>query len=146
MPVFSLGRDAIFHKESKAALQIDGFPNLYALLGVERDASRAQIDDAITARGADLLAVSFSRGGKNEWIGLLERHLHDFRPVLLDKTTKLSYDEQLARHESGDPQALSFPTWKQTAVSTNRLSRGLKVASHGLKARFKAALWDAEYM
>jgi len=146
MPVFSLGRSAIFTQEIKVALQIGGFPDFYALLGVPRDTGAKDLETAITTRAADLLGASFSRGGKGELLTLLNRHITDFRPVLLDKATRLSYDEQLRRHEDGDERALPFAEWKQTFVTRNRLARGLKTASRGVKAHLKSVLWDAEYI
>ncbi len=146
MPVFSLGRSAIFTQEIKVALQIGGFPDFYALIGMPRDATSKQLETAITTRAADLLAASFSRGGKGELLTLLNRHITDFRPVLLDKTARLAYDEQLRRHENGDEGAVPFAEWKQTFASGTRLSRGLKTASRGVKAHFKSVLWDAEFI
>ncbi len=145
MPVFSLGRDAIFTKAPKAALQIGGFPDFYALLGVERNAARAALENAITMRAADLLAASFSRGGKGEFLALLERHIPDFRPILLDKTARLAYDEELRRHESDDARALPFSDWKTGFAAQSRVARGLKTASLGVKARLRAAFWESEY-
>ena len=146
MPVFSLGQSAIFTSEAKIALQIDGFPDFYALLGAPRDASASQLENAITSRAADLLAVSFTRGGKGEMLTLLKRHITDFRPVLLDETARVAYDEQLQRHENRDIYALPFEGWKQTLATQNRLSRGLKNASRGLKAHLKSVIWDVEYL
>ena len=145
MPAFSPGRDSIFTSSPKIAFQIDDFPDFYAILDVPRDATDSELENAITSRGADLLAASFSRGGKGEFITLLNRHITDFRPVLLDKIARLAYDEQLHRHENGDARALSFPAWKTQFANRSLLSRGLKTASNGLKARFKSAFWDSEY-
>lgn len=145
MPVLASNRDAIFTKAEKIAFQIGDFPDFYALIGTPRAATRAEIDSAITSRAADLLAASFSRGGKGEYLQLLERHVPDFRAVLLDKTIRRAYDEELRRHESGDARAMPFEIWKQTHVASNRLSRGLKTASRGLKARLRAAFWESEY-
>ncbi len=105
MPAFSFGRDAIFTPEPKVALHIGGFPDFYALLDIERSAGRTELEGAITSRAADLLAASFSRGGRSEFLRLLRRHITDFRPVLLDKTMRLAYDEQLRLHEAGDARA-----------------------------------------
>lgn len=146
MPVFSLGRNAIFSAETKVPLRIDGFPDFYALLAMPRSASSKELENAITSRAADLLSVSLSRGGKGELVELLNRHIADFRPVLLDSATRFAYDEQLRRHEDGDESALPFEQWKQTFASGNRLSRGLKTASRGLKAHLKAVFWDPEYL
>ena len=146
MPVFSPGRDAVFTPVEKIVFQVDGFPDFYAILGVERDASSSQLETAIISRGADLLAASFSRGGKGELLMLLERHMTDFRPILLDKVTRLAYDEQLRRHKAREARAMPFDVWKQTHVGGNRLTRGLKTASLSLKARIKAGFWDAEYI
>ena len=146
MPVFSLGQNAIFTQAPKSTLQIGGFPDFYALLDLPRDASPRELENAITSRAADLLAASFSRGGKGELITLLSRHITDFRPVLLDKVTRFAYDEQLRRHESGDERALPYAQWKQTFAGGNRLSRGLQSASRGFKAHLKSVLWDAEYI
>lgn len=145
MPAFSFGRDAIFTPEPKVALHIGGFPDFYALLDIERSAGRTELEGAITSRAADLLAASFSRGGRSEFLRLLRRHITDFRPVLLDKTMRLAYDEQLRLHEAGDARALEFARWKSEFEAQSRLSRGLKTASLGLGARFRAAFWDSEY-
>lgn len=146
MPVFSPGRDAVFTSTAKVVLQIEGFPDFYAILAVERDANPAQLETAIVSRGADLLAASFSRGGKSELLQLLERHMTEFRPVLLDKITRLAYDEQLRRHEAKEARAMPYEVWKQHHLGGNRLTRGLKTASLSFKARLKAAFWDAEYI
>ena len=146
MPVFSPGPSAVFTQELKIALQIDGFPDFYALLGTPREASAKELENAITSRAADLLAVSLSRGGKGELVTLLSRHITDFRPILLDKVARLAYDEQLRRHENGDERALDFATWKQTLASGNRLTRGIKVASRDLKSHLKSVFWDAEFI
>ena len=145
MPVFSHGRDAIFTKAPKAALQIGGFPDFYVLLGVKNDATRAQLEDAITSRAADLLAASFSRGGKGEFLTLLQKHMADFRPILLDKVTRLAYDEQLRRHATNDARAVEFEEWKSEFAAQNRITRGLKTASLGFKAKLRAAFWESEY-
>ena len=146
MPVFSPGRTAIFTQNAKTALQINGFPDFYALLEMPRDATSKQLETAITTRAADLLAASFSRGGQSELMVLLRRHITDFRPVLLDKNARFSYDGQLRGHENGDALALSFSNWQQTFANGNRLSRGLGVASRGLKAHLKTVFWDAEFL
>lgn len=146
MPVFSLGQSAIFTQEAKVALQIGGFPDFYALLDTPRDATLAQLENAITSRAADLLAASFSRGGRGEMLTLLKRHVTDFRPILLDSATRASYDEQLRLHEAGDIQARPFAEWKQTLAGGNRLSRGLKSASRGVKAHLKSVIWDADFV
>jgi hypothetical protein len=145
MPAFSPGRDTIFASAPAIVFQINGFPDFYAILGVSRDASNSELENAITSRGADLLTASFSRGGKAEFITLLERHMTDFRPILLHRVARLSYDEQLRRHETNDARALDFNGWKNQFASRNILARGLQTASSGVKARFKAAFWDAEY-
>ncbi|PQV63875.1 hypothetical protein B1R32_10882 [Abditibacterium utsteinense] len=145
MRVYSPDRDAIFTKAPKAALQIGGFPDFYALLGIEPTANRAALENAITSRAADLLAASFSRGGKSESLILLEEHITDFRPVLLDKVTRLAYDEQLRRHQIGDARALPFAHWKVEFAAQNRIARGFKTASLDFKARIRAAFWDSEY-
>ena len=146
MPVFSLGRNAIFTAETKVTFQIGGFPDFYALLGAPRESSFQELETAITSRAADLLAASFSRGGQGELLTLLRQHIADMRPVLLDKTTRLAYDDQLRRHENGDIHALPYGEWKQTLANQNRLSRGLQNASRGFKAHLKRAFWDAEYI
>lgn len=146
MPVFSPGRNAIFSKDAKVALQIEGFPDFYALLDLPRDASSKALETAITSRAADLLGASFSRGGQGELLTLLRLHITDFRPVLLDKTARLAYDEELRRHENGDERATPFAQWKQLFVNQNRLARGLQSASRGFKAHLKSVIWDAEYI
>ncbi len=146
MPVFSPGRDAIFTQKPQVKLQIDGFPDFYALLGTPRDASMKELETAITSRAADLLAASFSRGGKGEFLALLHLHVADFRPVLLDKVTRLAYDEQLRRHENSEARALPFAQWRQTFATQNRLSRGLQNASRSFTARLKSVIWDAEFL
>ncbi|RYG68840.1 hypothetical protein EON80_10875 [bacterium] len=145
MPVFSSGRDKIFTAAPKIRLTIDGFPDFYALINTARDAPPEEIKDAITSRGADLLAASFSRGGKAELMVLLEKHIKDFRPVLLDKATRTAYDEELRRHEAGEPRAVEFEVWWQSYTGSSALSRSLKQASRSFKERLKAAFWDSEY-
>jgi hypothetical protein len=145
MPVFSDGRDEIFKPAPKVRFTIGGFPDFYALLNIERDASPAQIEEAIVSRGADLLAASFSRGGRAELLVLLERYMNDFRPVLLNKVVRIAYDEQLRRHEVREPRAVEFEVWKHTYANGSNLSQRLQNASRGIKERVKAAFWDAEY-
>jgi hypothetical protein len=145
MPVFSPGRDKIFTAAAKVRFSIHGFPDFYALLGVQRDASPQGLEEAITSRGADLLAASFSRGGKGEFLTLLERHMNDFRPILLDKVARIAYDEQLRRHEADEPRALAFEAWKESHGNGNALSRGLQKASRGIRERLRAAFWESEY-
>lgn len=146
MPVLSPGRDAIFSKAAKTALQINGFPDFYALIGAARGASFAELETAITSRAADLLAASFSRGSEGEALVLVRRYLTEMRPILLDKATRAAYDEQLGHHESGDARALPYLEWQQTLASGNRVSRGLQGASRSFKERLKTAFWDAEYI
>jgi hypothetical protein len=145
MPVFSSGRDEIFKPAPKVRFTVGDFPDFYALLDIKRDASPFQIEEAIVSRGADLLAASFSRGGRAELLVLLERHMNDFRPVLLDTVARIAYDEQLRRHEAQEPRAVGFEVWKQTYANGNGFSQRLQNVSRGLKERVKAAFWDAEY-
>lgn len=145
MPVFSDGRDAVFTSPPKIRLTVNGFPDFYALLAVSRDASPVELKEAIVSRGADLLTASFSRGGRPELLMLLERHMNDFRPVLLNKVSRIAYNEQLRCHEAGEPCALEFEVWKQTYANGSKLSQRLQDASRSLKERVKAAFWDAEY-
>jgi hypothetical protein len=47
-------------------------------------------------------------------VQLLEKYLHDMRPILLDAPTRRRYDEQLARHKNHDVSAMSYQAFKST--------------------------------
>lgn len=77
--------------------------DLYKLLGVKSDAHPREIDDAIVGRSAECLQFAFSRRAGSEYIALLEKHLPDFRRVLLHEKQRLRYDELLDAHLLGQP-------------------------------------------
>lgn len=77
------------------------FVDLYNLLGVHEYAHPREIDEAITGRSAEVLQFSFARGGGGEWIATLDRHLPEFRSVLLSPSNRARYDELLHRHRAG---------------------------------------------
>ena len=141
MPAFSPDRAAIFTRSAPAVLQYNGFPDFYALLSIERDAAPAAIELAIVERGADLLAASFARGIGNELTRLLQRHLPDFRPLLLDADNRRRYDDQLRRHQSGDINALAYAEWRARLPAP----APFQAPARGWRARLRRALWESEY-
>lgn len=88
--------------------------NLYDLLEVESDTSTRDLDEAIIERGADVVYFTFARAGKPPRVKLLEKYLHDMRPILLDPAARRRYNEQLRLHQSGDPNALRYEDFKRT--------------------------------
>ena len=141
MPAFSYDRDAIFTRTVVVALTHNGFPDFYAILGAERDAAPDDLENAIVDRGADLLAANFSRRGGSELIRLLERHLNDFRPVLLDAENRRRYDDQLNRHQKRDANALPYAEWRARLPAP----RPATPPARGWKARLKRAFLESEY-
>ncbi len=141
MPAFSHDRDAIFTRPVAVPLAQNGFPDFYAILSVERGAAPDELESAIVDRGADLLAANFSRRGGSELIRLIERHINDFRPILLDADNRRRYDDQLRRHQLRDHNALPYAEWRA------RLPAPTPATSHakGWKARLRRALWESEY-
>jgi len=142
MPAFSSDRDAIFARSVAVQLAYNGFPDFYALLGIERDAAPDALETAIVERGADLLAANFSRRGGSELIRLIERYLNDFRPVLLDAENRRRYDEQLARHRNHDANALPYSDWRARLPAPQAATP----PARGWRARLKRALWESEYL
>jgi hypothetical protein len=88
--------------------------DLYQLLDVPPNAPTFDLDEAIIARGADIVYFTFSRGGKPPQVKKLEEHLHDMRPILLDPATRRRYDEQLELHRQGDPRAQKYADFLRT--------------------------------
>jgi len=80
----------------------DDWIDLYKLLGVRPDAHPREIDEAIVGRSAECLQFAFSRRAQSEYIGLLEKHLADFRRVLLHEKQRVRYDELLQAHRGGE--------------------------------------------
>ncbi len=142
MPAFSPDRAAIFTRNAPVVLQYNGFPDFYALLAIERNASASEVEVAIVERGADLLAASFARGIGNELTRLLQTHLRDFRPILLDPDNRRRYDDQLRRHQSGDINALAFAEWRARLP----VAAPLQKPAPGLRARLRRALWESDYL
>ena len=142
MPVFSHDRDAIFARPAPVQLLYNDFPDFYALLGAERDASAPDLETAIVERGADLLAASFSRRGGSELIRLIERYLNDFRPILLDAENRRRYDEQLNRHQKRDANALPYADWRARLPAPKVHDR----PAQGWRERLKRALWENDYL
>ena len=142
MPAFSPDRAAIFTRPAAVAFDYDGFPDFYALLGTERDAAPAALEIAIVERGADLLAANFSRRGGGELMRTIERYLHDFRPLLLDEDNRRRYDEQLARHQRRDANALPYADWRARLPQPKPPTP----PARGLKARLRRALLESDYL
>ena len=142
MPAFSSDRAAIFTRPSTAQFSHQGFPDFYALLNIERDAARIEVETAIVERGADLLAANFSRRGGSEWIQLIARYLHDFRPILLDADNRRRYDDQLKRHEKRDTNALPYSDWRARLPAPHVEAP----PALGWRARLKRALLESEYL
>jgi hypothetical protein len=88
--------------------------NLYQLLEVAPDTPARDLDEAIIERGADVVYFTFSRAGKPPQVKLLEKYLHDMRPILLDPSTRRRYNEQLRLHQSGDPRAMTYRDFRKT--------------------------------
>ncbi len=141
MPAFSHDRAAIFTRSDIVQLAYNGFPDFYALLGAERDAAPDELEAAIVDRGADLLAANFSRRGGSELIRLIERHLNDFRPVLLDADNRRRYDDQLRRHQSRDSNALPYADWRARLPAPKPQAP----PARGWKARLRRAFVESEY-
>ncbi len=122
--------------------------DLYALLEIRREAKRREIEDAIIARGADLLVFSFARGS-SELVRALQHYSPDFRPILLHTPSRRAYDEQLLWHESGDSRARPYDDWKAEILalsSTTRLTQSLQHAGQSWKERVIRNLRDSEYI
>ena len=141
MPALSSDRATIFTHTVPVPLHYNGFPDFYAILGVERDASFGDVEAAIVDRGADLLAANFSRRGGSELIRLLERYLNDFRAVLLDAENRRRYDDQLARHQKRDINALSYSEWRARLPAPTAATPPVR----GWRARLRRAFWESEY-
>ena len=141
MPAFSHDRDAIFTRAVAVQLAYNGFPDFYALLGAERDATLGDLETAIVESGADLLAANFSRRGGSELIRLIERHLTDFRPILLDAENRRRYDAQLKRHQSRDANALPYAEWRARLPAPQAATP----PARGWRARLRRAFWESEY-
>ena len=141
MPAFSHDRSAIFTRSVVVQLAYNGFPDFYAILGVERDAAPDELENSIVDRGADLLAANFSRRGGSELIRLIERYLNDFRPILLDAENRRRYDDQLGRHQKRDANALPYNEWRARLPAP----RAATPPARGWKARLKRALLESEY-
>ena len=141
-------RREVFERPEKIVFEVGrGFIDLYALLLIRRDASRAEIEEAIVSRGADLLALLFSRGGKNEVNLALEAYLPHFRPILLDAGTRRAYDEQLRWHECGDARAQDYAQWSARQLSrANQAVIRLKSAPGTVWRRIGHTLLTSEYL
>ena len=141
-------RREIFERPEKIVFEVPGgFIDLYALLLIRRDASNAEIEDAIVSRGADLLALLFSRGGRNEVNLALEAYLPHFRPILLDRATRQAYDEQLRWHETGDARAQTYDAWSGRHLSrANQAVIRLKSASGTVWRRIGHTFLTSEYL
>jgi hypothetical protein len=92
----------------------DGWVDLYELLQVPPEISMRDLDEVIIDRGADVVYFTFSRAGKPAQVKLLEEHLREMRPILLDPPVRRRYDEQLRLHRSRDPRAISYEQFLQT--------------------------------
>lgn len=141
MPAFSHDRAAIFTRSAVVQLAYNGFPDFYALLGAERDATPDDLEAAIVDRGADLLAANFSRRGGSQLIRLIESHLNDFRPVLLDAENRRRYDDQLTRHQSRDTNALPYAEWRARLPAP----KAATPPARGWRARLKRAFLESDY-
>ncbi|HEX8551891.1 MAG TPA: hypothetical protein VF681_10095 [Abditibacteriaceae bacterium] len=78
--------------------------DLYQLLGVAENAHPREIGEAITNRSAEILQFSFARAGHSDFIHTLEKHLAEFRPILLDNANRARYNALLARHRAGEAE------------------------------------------
>ena len=141
MPAFSSDRAAIFTRPAPVPFLYNDFPDFYALLNAERDATALDLETAIIERGADLLAANFSRRGGSDLIRFIERYLADFRPILLDADNRRRYDEQLARHQHRDANALPYSDWRARLPAPKPATP----PARGWKARLRRAFWESEY-
>lgn len=144
MPVAADDRARVFeHVEEKPFLiNEDAWIDFYVLLQVRRDDSASVLEDAIVARGAEVLALTFARGVP-ERMRLLERYLPDLRPIFLNEATRRRYDEQLALHEARHPSAIAFEVWRRTGIS--RVAR-IKQSSASFFRRVYQNVWESEYI
>ena len=141
-------RREIFERPEKIVFAVGhDFVDHYALLLIRRDATMAEIEEAIVSRGADLLALLFSRGGRNEVNLALETYLPHFRPILLDAGTRRAYDEQLRWHESGDARAQNYGAWSARQLGrANQAVIRLKSAPGTVWRRIGHTLLTSEYL
>jgi hypothetical protein len=144
MPVAADDRARVFeHVEEKPyLLNEDTWIDFYVLLKVERGDPASVLEDAIVARGAEVLALTFARGVP-ERMRLLERYLPDLRLIFLDAAIRRRYDEQLALHESGSPSAVPFEVWRKTSIG--RVAR-IKQSSASFLRRIYQNVWESEYI
>ena len=88
--------------------------DLYAVLEINPKASTAEVEEAILNRGSHYLSFAFTRGAKPELVSIIERFLHDFRPVLLNTENRRRYDELLARYARGETGLPDYPEFLET--------------------------------
>ena len=151
MPIIANERDIVFRPLEEITFEFgDGaWYDFYVLLGVERTLRRRALEEAIVSRGADLLALNFSRGGKNEFNRVLELCYLDFRPFLMDPAVRAVYDQQLNWHESRDARARPYAEWRQEILDTSRaarLARTIRHRSSSLVQRAVENFRDSEYV
>lgn len=151
MPTLASDRDLIFRPLEELNFQINQgrWYDFYLLLGQERDAPAHLLEEAIISRGADLLALAFTRGARNELILALQACYLDFRPVLLDPAVRQRYNQQLALHQAQDACALPYPDWRHEVLEASlatKMARNFKFRSQSVLKRAVSNLWDSEYI
>lgn len=144
MPLAADDRDRVwlFAEDKPYLLNDDSWVDFYILLEVPRTASAREVEDAIVARGADILALSFARGVPDR-MRLLAHYLPDLRLIMLNPAVRASYDDQLLRHEKGFVGAIAYEEWRKTSLG--KLAR-LKARSGNWARRSFKNLWENEYI
>lgn len=95
-------RDRVFAQPERVSyLFANGFVDLYALMEIPREASSAQVEEAIVAVGAGLLTLLFARGGTNSLQETRRSYLPHLRSLLLQPAARLEYDDALHNHDRG---------------------------------------------
>lgn len=96
----------------------ENWVDLYAILGVSPQVSPRELEDAIVTRGADCVYFSFAQRGKPAQLRLVERHLTQFRPVLLVAENRRRYDALLSRHLDNETDAPSYAEFLRSLNAT----------------------------
>ena len=94
MPSFSLDRDLVFTPDERPVYLYGHFPDFYAMLRAPRDATHAELENAILEAGSQMLAATLARGA-GERLRLLHSYLPLLRRALLSPPMRARYDALL---------------------------------------------------